>query len=78
MKIIYDWIFYNRSLDKIITTWEVAIELIKLNEKYKSYKLKSLYNVIYRFLSRYNLSIRTDSHIDQKLLNNSIDRIISF
>ena len=77
-KKIYDWICYNRSLGNVITTWAVAIEFIKLNEKYKSYKPKSLYNVVYRFLSRFSLSIRSASHIGQQLPKDSTDRIISF
>lgn len=77
-KKIYDWIIFNRSLGNMISTWAVAIEFIKADIKYKNYKPKSLFMKVYRFLKRFNLSIRAGTHIGQQLPQDSKDLILKF
>lgn len=77
-KKIYDWIIFNRSLGNMIITWAVAIEFIKADIKYKNYKPKSLFMKVYRFLKRFNLSIRAGTHIGQQLPQDSKDLILKF
>ena len=62
----------------MIITWAVAIEFIKSDIKYKNYKPKSLYMKVYRFLKRFNLSIRAGTHIGQQLPHDSTDLILKF
>ena len=61
-----------------VTTWAIGIEFIKRYPEYKNIKPHSLLKVIYRFLKRFNLSIRSVSHIGQQLPFNSEDLILLF
>lgn len=75
---MYHWIIFNRSLGNSINIWVVIIEFIKSDIRYKNYKPKTLFMKIYRFLKRFNLSIRAGTHIGQQLPPDSTDKIISF
>ena len=65
-KEIYNWIDFNRSLGNVVTTWSTGVEFIKRYPDYLNIKPHSLLQALYRFMNKYNLSIRTASHEDSK------------
>ena len=77
-KQIYEWIAFNRSLGNAVTTWAFGVELLKKCPDKINIKPHSLLNCVYRFMQRFNLSIRKGSHIGQQLPSDSEDRIIRF
>ena len=52
--------------------------MLKKEPSYINIKPKSLLMVVYRFMERNNLSLRTASHVGQELPNDTIDRIYIF
>ena len=49
-------------------------KFIKSDIRYKNYKPKALLMKVYRFLTRFNLSIRAGTHIGQQLPPDSTDK----
>lgn len=77
-KELYMWIDFNRSLGNEITTWSIAIEMIKKDLSKSNLKPKTLVWSVYRFMKRNSLTIRTGSHIGQQIPFNAEEKTFSF
>ena len=77
-KELYAWIDFNRSLGNAITTWSIAVEIIKKDPSKSNLKPKALLQLVYRFMKRNSLTIRQGSHIGQQLPFNAVEKTFAF
>lgn len=75
---LLEFIKINRKYGIPITTFSVKIELLKFRPDLSKLTSNGLYEYIYRFMSRNNLSLRTPGHIGQLLPTDTKNVIINY
>ena len=75
---LLEFIKINRKYGIPITTFSVKIELLKFRPDLSKLTPNGLYEYIYRFMSRNNLSLRTPGHIGQLLPTDTKNVIINY
>lgn len=75
---LYEFFEFNRKLGNCITTGSLVHQFLVLCPDRKNDKLDTIYHIIYRFMKRHYLTIRTSTHIGQALPEESYDRMMLY